>query len=353
MQLFPMTFSGRFVQRIVRLALLFIFCLGLIPLQGRMKEVVPKPANANTHRKNVETIKVRPSETDPAIKTFDAPHYVFVNDGILIAHEPKLPAARRELLLWIPGTQTGESDGPGGAVGFCQLAADMGYHVIILKYPNDKSASVCRDDAAPASFEEFRMVLIEGGQSAHLTLSRTESMEHRLMKLLAYLQRTRPLEEWAQYLDGDSIKWSSLAVAGQSQGGGHAALIGLKHRVARVICFGAPKDYSIAHHAPAAWLRTESATPKSHFFAFNHEQDNQACTPDQQLENLRALGLDAFGPPVDVDNIAPPFRHSHILMTNYPGTKLLSKEAHTMGISQRNEAIFGKVWAYLLTEKAP
>lgn len=294
-------------------------------------------------------IQVLPSRTDPAIKTFDTPHCVY-----------PLPAGaandRHELLLWIPGTQppgTG-SKGPGAAGRFCETARDLGYHAIVLKYPNDESATACQRDKDPAAFEQFRMALIAGGKSTHLSASRADSIENRLLKLLLYLKQTRPTEGWAQFLTADGgMRWEAVAVAGQSQGGGHAALIGIKHTVARVICFGAPKDYSLALDAPAAWLRAESATPKSRFFALNHQQDHQGCSPAQQLENLRALKLDAFGGPVNVDKEAPPYRHSHILTTNYPGTKLTSREAHTTGISPHNEAAFGKVWAYLLTEKAP
>ena len=338
----------------MRLLLFLALFLGCVHT-GMAKPTGRKPAAA-VDRQGVETITVRPSETDPAIKAFDTPHFVYVNDDILVAHQAKPAADRHELLLWIPGTQSGDgnNEGPGGAAAFCQLAADLGYHVIILKYPNDESASVCREDSDPAAFEKFRLALIEGGASKHITVTPADSIENRLRKLLVHLRRTRPHEQWEQFLEGDTaIKWSAIAVAGQSQGGGHAALLGIKHRVARVICTGAPKDYSIALDAPAAWLTAESATPKDRFFAFNHQQDHQACSPAQQLANLRALKLDAFGPPVDVDRETPPYRHSHILMTNYPGTKLTSKEAHTTGIAPRNEAVFGKVWAYLLTEKAP
>jgi hypothetical protein len=337
----------------MRSLLLFVLFLGYVH-SGMAKPTGRKSAPAGG-RQGVETITVLPSETDPAIKTFDTPHFVYVNDAILVAHATKLPPARHELLLWIPGTQPpgSNAEGPGGAAAFCQLAADLGYHVIILKYPNDESASVCRDDSDPTAYEKFRLALIEGGKSPHLTISRSDSIEHRLIKLLHHLQRTRPAEKWEQFLDGDGIKWSAIAVAGQSQGGGHAALLGIKHRVARVICTGAPKDYSLALDAPAAWLTAESATPKDRFFAFNHQQDHQACSPAQQLANLRSLKLDAFGPPVDVDKESPPYRHSHILTTNYPGSKLTSKEAHTTVIAPRNEIVFGKAWTYLLTEKAP
>ncbi len=292
-------------------------------------------------------IRILPSQTDPEIKAFDTPHCVYpVPEGA--AND------RHQLLLWIPGTQPPgtESKGPGAAGRFCEVARELGYHAIVLKYPNDESASVGREDNDPDVFEKFRMALIEGGHSRYITVSRTDSIENRLIKLLLYLKQNRPAEGWNQFLrDDGNIRWEAIAVAGQSQGGGHAALLGIKHTVARVICFGSPKDYSLALNAPAEWLREKPATPRNRFFAFNHQQDHQACSPAQQLENLRALKLDTFGGPVDVDKEPSPYRHSHILTTNYPGTKLTSKEAHTTGISPRNEAVFGKVWIYMLTEK--
>lgn len=301
-------------------------------------------------------IAILPSVTDPAISTFNTPHMVFVDRDIVIAHKPGLPADRHELLLWIPGTKP--SNKPGGeqqvrsaSLRFCQMAATLGYHVIDLQYPNDISAAVCHQDPEPPAFEDFRLALIAGGASKHITVSRTDSIENRLIKLLQRLQQIRPKEEWGQFLNADgSIKWEAIAVAGQSQGGGHAALLGILHHVSRVICFGAPKDYSLALHAPAAWYEKPSATPKKLFFAFNHEQDFQGCSPKALQENLRALKLDEFGPPVNVDTAAPPYAHSHNLMTNYPGTKVDSKTAHTTMISGANEQLFGKVWRYMLTD---
>jgi hypothetical protein len=292
-------------------------------------------------------VRILPSLTDPAIKTFDTPHCVY-----------PLPVDarndRHELLLWIPGTQPPgtESQGPGAAGRFCELATTLGYRAIVLKYPNDESASVVRNERDPAAFEQFRMALIAGGRSPHVTVPRAESIENRLIKLLLHLKHHRPDEGWEQFLTADgAVRWEAVAVAGQSQGGGHAALLGIKHLVARVICFGAPKDYSVARSAPADWLRIDPATPRNRFFALNHQQDHQGCSPEEQLENLRALKLDTLGGPVNVDREAPPYHHSHILTTNYPGGKLTSKEAHTTGINPRNESVFGKTWTYLLTEK--
>lgn len=301
---------------------------------------------------SVQVLKIRASETDPKIAQADFSHYAYVDRDVLARREGAA-ADRQTLLLWIPGTQPpGTSgEGPGGAGHFCELAARLGYHAIVLKYPNDKSATVCRRDPDPHEFERFRRALIFGGESKHLTVSRHDSIESRLVHLLQYLVRTDAAGDWSRFLTADGApQWEAIAVAGQSQGGGHAALIALHHRVARVICTGSPKDYSLAHDAPAAWLSLPSATPKERFFTFNHVQDRQGCSPEQQGTNLRALNLEQFGPAVDVDRTEPPYRHSRILTTNHPGTKLDSRTAHTSVMNPRHADVFTPVWRYLLTE---
>lgn len=321
-------------------------------------------------------LQIPPSRTDPAIKTFDDPHLIWVNRDIVVDRKAGLPAARGQLLLFLPGTvapeatavkksesakSTAEPAAPkkapsvrSGPFAFCELAANLGYHTIFLRYPNDKSASAATRDEDMAEFERFRMALIAGGTSKHLgTIPRTESIEHRLIKLLEHLQRVRPRENWKQFLtDSGEINWRAVAVAGQSQGGGHAVLIAKKHEVARVIATGAPKDYSLRHSKPAAWLTAESATPASRIFCFNHVQDKQAANLEQQRENLRALGLDKLAPAVNVDKATLPYSHSRMLFTDFPGGKQLpSREAHTAVISNRNVETFGPVWRYMLTEE--
>ena len=128
----------------------------------------------------------------------------------------------------------------------------------------------------------------------------------------------------------------------------------MKHRVRRVICTGAPKDYSHALGRPAAWYSEKVATPKSCFFSFNHMQDGMGgCTPQNQMENLHALGLDKLGAPADVDTEKPPYHHTRILTTNYPGGKLESLTAHTSVIANKNAEVFKDVWEYMLSETVP
>jgi pimeloyl-ACP methyl ester carboxylesterase len=227
-------------------------------------------------------------------------------------------------------------------------------------YPDNMPATVCAGDDDPNSFEDFRMAIIRGGQSRHINIERADCIENRLAKLLIYLRPRRPKEDWGQFLNPDgTIKWEAIAVSGQSQGGGHAALIAIKHRVARVICTGAPKDYSRRLDAPAAWYGDGSATPKSCFFTFNHRQDIKGCTPEHLLRNMAALKLDAFGPPIDAATEPYPYRHTRILTTSYPAvtvdgeSSVGAKTAHTSVIANANASRWNQVWTYMLTEAAP
>lgn len=317
----------------------------------------------------VTSIPILPSATDPAIKTFNLPHYIYVNREIVVEHKQGLPQDRHELLLWITGTGGKGHD----AQGLSNLAADLGYHVVTLMFPDDIPASACASDSNPKSFENFRMAIIQGGHATYgggrkeISIERSESIASRLIKLLLHLKATRPREHWEQFLNNEgTIKWESIAVAGQSQGGGHAALIGIKHQVARVMCFGAPKDYSKRLNAPAAWYGDASATPKGRFFAFNHRQDPVGCTPEQLLRNLKALKLDTFGPPVDVATEDSPYHHARILTTSYPvvietSEKVTAdgknsewaKTAHTSVINTKNAERWKQVWTYMLTEQTP
>lgn len=292
-----------------------------------------------------EPIPIKPSDTDPAITQFNDPHLIYLNP------EAK---KRNELLIFLPGT----NGKPGGTNLFCQTAADLGYNVLALAYPTDIPATTARNSEDPNAFENFRLEIIEGRDLwSGIEVSQTDSIENRLTKALQYLSRTRPTENWNQFLDAKSnLNWSKIAVSGHSQGGGHAALIATKHKVARVVMTGAPKDFDRAKKAPAAWYK-KRATPPSAFFAFNHMLDRQGCDYSEQLLNLEELGLNAFGEPAVVDKLKPPYNHSRMLFTNFEGSSTDSRQAHSTVIGDRitpkdesGNPVFRSVWIYMLTK---
>ncbi len=291
---------------------------------------------------------IAPSDTDPAIRTFLSPHSVFLDPS---AH------SRGQLLVFLPGTngKTSNTD------AFCSTAAEIGYAVINLMYPDDISATVVRNDKDPNAFLNFRLEVIEGRSlSEAVDVDRPNSIENRLIKALQYLDKTKPSEHWGHFLtpEGQPL-WPDIAVSGLSQGAGHAALLAVRHRLARAVLFGGPKDYDRNTNRPAAWY-TAPATPLDLIFTFNHEQDHQGCDFKEQLEICKVWGLEKFGSAVSVDTTRSPFNNSHILTTNYPGTTVTSVKAHTSVVGDVStpkmadgSRLFKPVWLYMLTASRP
>ena len=286
---------------------------------------------------------VLPSETDGEIRTFDYPQAVY---------HPR-QTARNQLVILLPGTN---GKGPTGLERLSINAANLGYHVITPMYPNDIAATSCQHDEDPDAFAKFRWAIIEGGSSSHLkgAISRAESIENRIIKLLKYLQRKHADQSWGQFLNGDQIVWEKVVIGGMSQGGGHAALIATRRLVARVLCFGAPKDYNLRLGAPAAWYG-KSETPPTRYFAFNNTHDRQGCDYRQEVEILNKLGVAQVAGIANVDAEPRPYHGARVLFTNWPGpgSSIASINAHTSVIDDGPWAgsapLFRPVWLYMLS----
>ena len=73
----------------------------------------------------VTTFPVIPSATDPEIKQFNEPHWIYLDREIVVDDKTDRAPERHELLLWLTGTGGKGHD----AQGFATLAAELGYHV--------------------------------------------------------------------------------------------------------------------------------------------------------------------------------------------------------------------------------
>jgi esterase/lipase len=84
-----------------------------------------------------------------------------------------------------------------------------------------------------------------------------EAIVPHLTLLLQDLVRSADGDHWAQYLDGDEPCWTSVVLAGQSQGGSMAAFIAQTRNVAGVVTFsggwtvGPVATSPTGTHAPA------------------------------------------------------------------------------------------------------
>lgn len=287
--------------------------------------------------------EIPPQLTDPGIDDWCEPHYVAIN---------KSRPCQNKLFLFFSG-----SYGHAGKQRLIiQQAANLGYHAINLRYPNTWTiGELCRLSDEPDCHEQARQAILYGSnQPDCLQISRSNSIENRLVKLLIYLYEQNPEDNWLQYLQGLTLNWESIVVAGHSQGGGHGAMIAKNHRVAKVIMFSSPGDYSRMSQTPASWLAKDSATPVARYYGFAHAQEPGI---ERIVQAWQLLGMNDYGVIVNVDQQSFPYHHSHQLITNIQ-VKQFKKRHGSVVVDavtpkQRNgQPLFQKVWSYLLSEES-
>jgi len=260
---------------------------------------------------------IAPQATDIAINIALAPHYVWLDTTA--RGNPKL-------LVFMPGT----NNTPANWQLLEKEAARVGYHVIGLMYQNDVEvvgkcggSADANTNTDPNCSEKMRLEIVDGvDRGTNVSVSPANSIDNRLTKLLVYLDREFPEEGWSRFLDADvTPKWSQIAVSGQSQGAGQAALIGTIRKVDRVVMFSGPPDmYSQpVDGVPVidSWVSI-GKTPAAKYFALYHDRDHLVVGIRQ---NLAALGMEEFGSAVQAELSAPPYGGTHILYTDLKPTQ--------------------------------
>ncbi len=291
--------------------------------------------------KSLINLKIRASDTDPKIAWELYRHFSFYN-----------PSCQSQNTLVVH--LVGSFDKPASTTLFPKLAANNGFHVINLKYPNSIAAkNVCAQSSDKNCYLKFRKEIIEGlDYSDKISVDLSNSINNRLLKLLQYLAQNYPEQNWQSYFDENNIDWNKIIISGHSQGGGHAAVIAINNKVKRVLMFASPNDYSNYYQAPAAWTNMPHLSPNSVYFAFNNLND-KVIDPKQQFEIWQNLGLSNFGKAISVDNNMTPFANSHQLYTSYQTTGIGGNHSAMIldsktPLDSTNEALFVPVWKYML-----
>jgi hypothetical protein len=234
-------------------------------------------------------------------------------------------------------------------------AAAAGFHAIGLSYakPGNLNA-VCQSNPDDGCFEAARRAVIYGGEDgAPVHVAAADSIVNQLTKLLTYLDARHPEQGWAAYVDGGLPRWEAIRLTGHSNGGSHAALIARDHALARLCLSESPIDLigppgGLRRLPP--WIAAGGATPPERIYGFRHVH----TTSPSAVAALGAwglLGLDAFGPSVDVDTNAPPYNGSHHLTTDARPSE--SDDTHNSVVEDRptpkaasGEPLFAPVWQY-------
>jgi hypothetical protein len=284
---------------------------------------------------DVQLTRIKPSEADPAVKTFDNPNVVVVDPHTA----PSAPLA-----LFLPGT----GGRPMNSQGLLRVIAGQGYRAIGLMYDDEPAVvQVCPKNDDPACSADFRRERIFGNvDSPPVSNPVEESIVHRLVMLLRYLDRQQPDAHWGDYLAGDEPVWSRIVVSGLSQGAGMAAYIAKKKEVARVVLFSSPWDFYGRGKTLAPWMSDSSSTPPERWFAEYHQRENTADLIAQAYRKLKipANHVAVFNLDVPDGGKGPnPFHPSTVHLPGYePQWKWLYGQASgsqaSSGETSNNEA---------------
>ena len=290
---------------------------------------------------------ISPADTDPAISSALHNHYVVSN--------PWTPQ-RDVLFLFFPGTLSRATN----YKMLCEAAADQGFHAVSLQYVNDVSVNnKCSRSRNLECYENMRREILFGSDfSPHVNVSRPNSAENRLVKLLRYLAVQYPLDGWEQYLTAGGVpRWSRIMVAGHSQGGGHAAMIGKYYSTAGVLMF-ASMDYSFQYDKAGDWIHRNSNTRPERFFAAAHTQD-QTMPIAAMRRYWNSFGFRGIGPVINIDDVGSPYANSNTLITSIKPAKLdkdksnyhnaLCMDADTP-LSSDGKPLLYDLWLYMLNE---
>jgi hypothetical protein len=287
---------------------------------------------------------ISPEETDPAIDGWLEDHYVCFD-----AAAPR----QGRLFVFMPGT----GGTPNRYTILCGEAATAGLHAINLSYPNDRAVEwhICKESEDPDCTEKVRLEQFDGkDRTTGIDVNRANCIENRLIRLLAHLDGKYPKEGWGRYLTEDGEpEWESIVISGHSQGGGHAAMIGTHRRVARVAMFA----WTDFHKGKlATWITPDTKTPIDRFYGFRHLEDRIEATREVWLK----LGLDRFGPEVDVSTADPPYSNTHMLVSSldtdlaktqdgppWLGHLIIITDPHTPEDSD-HRPLFAPAWRYMM-----
>lgn len=282
---------------------------------------------------------VKPSSTDPNITTFLSTHFITVQTGVTL---------KNNLVVYIPGTNRT----PSSSRAFTMKAASMGYHALSLTYQNNTAGNpLCGPTGDVTCHERLRREVIDGiDRHASLVVTPTNSIINRLTKLLIYMHKAQPTQGWGQYIVNGQINWSKVIVAGHSQGGALAGVIGKFYPVKRIIMF------SMVDFLNNGKIPSWEMLPANNANYYSLINMNDELVPWARVKAVwTATGWMSYGTYKNVDYIAYPYSNTHLLISTKPSTSTSLDPYHNMtGVdsyipkNSQGKYIYEKAWEYLL-----
>jgi hypothetical protein len=186
--------------------------------------------------------------------------------------------------------------------------------------------------------------------SDQVSIPKPDGMKERALQFVKWLAKNNPQGKWDYYLtpDGNDLRWDDVIMAGSSHGSTTAARFAKHQKVSRVVMFCGPRDQY------QNWQSLPSATPTNRYFGFSHVLDG-GWTGDHYCRSWELIGLNEYGPIVNVDQSKPPYENTRRLITDFD-VKNNTRRAHSSvvpggsaGKNAKGQYIHEAVWLYLFT----
>jgi hypothetical protein len=313
-----------------------------VGLASAAEEPSPTPATAapagtgpaiDTSTPALHSRVIRPDAVDSAA----APADDLLEDQFAFL-DTRAPKMQGRLVVFLAGATS-----PPDKI-MAEYLASLGFHVLAPHYANAYGIpTICPAvNPDPDCHRQGRQEAFEGADlSPFISISRGNSIEERVARMLTFLDTDMPEGDWDFFLDGDQPAWDRITISGTSHGASTSGLIGMIRRTERVVMLSGPSD-NIAG-VPAAWTRRTPLTPIEKFVGFSHTADVQL--PDH-LRDTEAMGL--LGAPTSVDGAAPPYGGSLRLTTSAASTDGHSstKAGGTSPLAADGTFVFDPVWRF-------
>ncbi len=327
----------------MRLPLLFL-CL-LASTSSLFAQTVPAFKDPSPKRYE---LTARAKEVDPRVMPHPEINFILDKDGkpqdLEQASVDTRVAPQGKLVIWLMGY----------SAPLFERVNSYGLHILRVQYANgwfDKFGK----EPPPADDKFLGKIRLEAatGEDAsdQVDIPKPDGMMERSFQFVRWLAKENPQGRWEQFIaaDGKGLRWDKVIISGASHGSTTAARFAKQVKVDRVVMFCGPRDQY------ETWQGLPSATPANRFFGFSHVLDS-GWTGGHYCRSWELLGLQQFGPIVNVDQTAAPYGHTRRLITD-ADVKGDAKRAHssvTPGGAAVKDAegkyIHEAVWRYLFNE---
>ncbi|WP_449339146.1 BPSS1187 family protein [Stieleria tagensis] len=272
-----------------------------LALMGTAQAAQPNPTSVK--------FEARASEIDPRVKAH--PEIGFLIEDAKgrpadIQHASVDPsvAPRGKLVIWLMGANQELFD----------RWNSYGLHVIRPHYANRWFSLCCRENPVGEQCRGNIRLEAATGQdfSDDVDIPKPDGMMERSLQFVKWLSKKHPAGNWEQFLnaDGTDLNWENVIVSGSSHGSTTAARFAKHVKVSRVVALCGPRDQH------QTWQSLPSATPANRYFGFSHVLDG-GWTGDHYCRSWELLGMNQFGPIVNVDQADPPYSNTRRLITDF------------------------------------